>query len=90
MPAIEAYYLGTPVCFVKGTSVEEVLALAADVGGFSLDDPESLFSALDDVLNLPTESIRESGLKLRKAYAADRVVDRMVKVFERVAGRHAS
>ncbi|MEP4077622.1 glycosyltransferase family 4 protein [Haloferula sp.] len=89
LPAIEAYYLGTPVCFVKGTSVEEVLALATNVGGFSLDDRASFYRAFDEVLSLPTDSVRECGLKLREEYAADRVVDRMVEVFQRVAESHS-
>ena len=34
LPALEAYYLGTPVCFVRGTSVGEILAPATQTGGF--------------------------------------------------------
>ena len=87
LPALEAYYLGTPVCFVKGTSVEEVLGVATDRGGFSLDDPESLFSALEDVMAMPAEQVHACGLKLRQTYAAENVAERMLKVFEEVKHR---
>jgi len=83
LPAIEAYYLGTPVCFVKDTSVEEVLGVATTTGGFHLDAPESLARALDAVLAMPAGEIHRIGLKLRETYAAAKVVDRMCKVFEK-------
>ncbi len=84
LPALEAYYLGTPVCFMKGTSVEEILSCATDKGGFSLDSADSLFSALDEVMRMSPEEVRECGLKLRETYAAQKVAEKMVKVFREV------
>jgi glycosyltransferase involved in cell wall biosynthesis len=84
LPALEAYYLGTPVCYVKGTSVEEILAPATSKGGFTLDDPASLFAALDEVVAMSPEEVRQCGLKLRETYAADKVADRMLSVFSEV------
>jgi glycosyltransferase involved in cell wall biosynthesis len=84
LPALEAYYLGTPVCFVKGTSVEEVLGVATGKGGFSLDSADSLFRALDEVMGIDSGEIRETGLKLRETYASAKVAERMMKVFEEV------
>lgn len=84
LPALEAYYLGTPVCYVKGTSVEEVLSVATGKGGFSLEDPASLFRALDEVMAMSAEEVRDCGLKLRDAYASAKVAERMLKVFEGV------
>jgi len=84
LPAVEAYYLGTPVCFVNGTSVEEVLSVATAVGGFDLDSPDSLKSALRNVMALAPDEVRICGLKLREAYAAAKVAGRMTAVFERV------
>lgn len=81
LPALEAYYLGTPVCFVKGTSVEEVLGVATNKGAFQLDSPDSLFSALSDVTAMSAEEVRHCGLKLRETYAASKVAERMMKVF---------
>ncbi|MEY4569560.1 MAG: hypothetical protein RLZZ398_999 [Verrucomicrobiota bacterium] len=84
LPALEAYYLGTPVCFVRGTSVEEILGVATDKGGFSLDSADSLWHALDEVMAMPAEEVRECGLKLRETYATEKVAERMVSVFDEV------
>jgi glycosyltransferase involved in cell wall biosynthesis len=78
---LEAYYLGTPVCFVKGTSVEEILSVTTTRGGFSLDDPATLFAALDDVLSMTADEVRQHGLRLRENYAADKIAARMLDVF---------
>ncbi|HEX7261233.1 MAG TPA: glycosyltransferase, partial [Luteolibacter sp.] len=87
LPALEAYYLGTPVCFVRGTSVEEILSVATSKGGFSLDSGESLFVALDEVIAMKPSEVRECGLKLRETYAAKRVAERMIRVFEKLKKR---
>ena len=84
LPALEAYYLGTPVCFVRGTSVEEILSVATAKGGFSLESADSLLRALDEVMAMPAGEVRECGLKLREAYAAEKVAERMVAVFDEV------
>ena len=84
LPALEAYYLGTPVCYVKGTSVEEVLGGATDLGGFTLESADSLWSALDEVMAMPAETVRECGVKLRETYAAAKVAERMLSVFDEV------
>ncbi len=85
LPALEAYYLGTPVCFVRGTSVEEILGAATAKGGFNLDDAGSLFSALHEVMAMSPEEVRQCGLKLRETYAADKVAERMMEAFRCVA-----
>ena len=82
LPALEAYYLVTPVCYVRGTAVEEILSVATAKGGFSLDQPESLLAALDEVMSMPPGEVRACGLKLRETYAAAKVAERMLKVFE--------
>ena len=84
LPALEGYYLGTPVCFVRNTSVEEILSVATRQGGFSLDDADSLFAALDEVMSMSAAEINECGLKLRAEYAAAKVTERMMEVFTRV------
>lgn len=85
LPALEAYYLGTPVCFVKGTSVEEVLSVATHKGGFHLDDADSLHAALGEVMDMTPEEIHTCGMVLRETYAADKVAARMMEVFQDVA-----
>jgi glycosyltransferase involved in cell wall biosynthesis len=87
LPALEAYYLGTPVCFVKGTSVGEILGEGTAKGAFTLDDHESLFSALDEVMAMSPAEIRNCGLKLRETHAAGNVTARMMRVFEEVTAR---
>ncbi|MES2924196.1 MAG: glycosyltransferase [Verrucomicrobiota bacterium] len=81
LPALEAYYLGTPVCFVAGTSVEEVLGVATHKGAFSLDSRESLFSALEEVMTMSPDEVHECGLKLREGYATRIVTDKMLMAF---------
>ncbi len=81
LPALEAYYLGTPVCFVKGTSVEEIIGLATHKGAFSLDSRESLFSALAEVMAMTADEIHQCGLKLREGYATQVVTGKMLIAF---------
>jgi glycosyltransferase involved in cell wall biosynthesis len=69
LPAIESYFLNTPVCYVEGTSVAEILAHDARVGKFSLDCINSFNQALEEVLNLKPEEITETGINLRNRYS---------------------
>lgn len=87
LPALEAYYMGTPVCFQLGTSVEEILGSAGLSGGFVYDDGEGLFEALNDVLSMSPDEVRVFGLNLRKTYHSKRIVERMMSVFKGVANR---
>ena len=89
LPALEAYYLGTPVCFVKGTSVEEILAGVTCKGAFSLDSRESLFAALDEVMAMDPPEIRRCGLKLREIFDSAKVAERIETVFREVACENA-
>jgi glycosyltransferase involved in cell wall biosynthesis len=87
LPALEAYYLGTPVCYVKGTSVEEILSVATHKGGFNLQEPQSLFAALDEVMSMSADEVQACGLQLRQTYSAQKVANRMLEVFEEVRGK---
>ena len=87
LPALEAYYLGTPVCYVKGTSVEEILSVATHKGGFNLQDPQSLFKALEQVMSMSADEVQACGLQLRQTYSAEKVAQRMIEVFEEVRGK---
>ena len=89
LPALEAYYLGTPVCFVRGTSVEEVLSVVTAKGGMSLSDPDSLLGALDEVFQMTPAEVRECGLRLREIYSLKAVSDRMLKVFQEVSRQYS-
>jgi glycosyltransferase involved in cell wall biosynthesis len=85
LPALEAYYLGTPVCYVAGTSVAEVLGVATGKGAFTLDDPDTLVAALEEVVAMSPAEVRDCGLKLRETYAASKVAARMLDAFRGVA-----
>jgi len=85
LPAIEAYYLGAPVCFVRGTSVEEILQPATGKGGFHLQDPESLHLALQEVLAMSADEIHNNGLLLREQYHSAKIVDMMMNFFKKAA-----
>jgi glycosyltransferase involved in cell wall biosynthesis len=87
LPALEAYYLGTPVCYVEGTSVEEILSVATHKGGFNLQEPQSLFKALEQVMSMSADEVQACGLQLRQTYAAQKVAQRMIEVFEEVRER---
>lgn len=80
LPALEAYYLGTPVCYVRGTSVEEVLSVATTKGGFDLERPESLLEALEEVMSMTPQEIRTCALKLRETYTSKAVIEKMIRV----------
>lgn len=77
LPALEGYYLGTPACFVKGTSIEEILSVTTSKGAFNLEDIESLPRALNEVLEMSASEIRSHGLKLRETYSVDKVTARI-------------
>lgn len=77
LPALEGYYSGTPACFVKGTSIEEILSVTTSKGAFNLEDINSLSKALDEVLSMSASEIRNHGLKLRKAYSVEKVTARI-------------
>ena len=82
LPALEAYYLGTPVCFVEGTSVQEVLGVTTHRGGFSLESMDSMISALEDVMSMTSDEVRTHGLKLRETYASEKVAARLMVIFQ--------
>jgi glycosyltransferase involved in cell wall biosynthesis len=85
LPVLEAYYLGTPVCFVNDTSVQEILAGATGKGAFSLESRDSFFAALDEVMAMDPTEIRRCGLKLRETFDSVKVAERIERVFEGLA-----
>jgi glycosyltransferase involved in cell wall biosynthesis len=75
LPALEGYYHGTPVCFVQGTSVEEILLPFTAKGAFVLDDPQSFKQALDDVLGMSRGDILKIKEGLRAKFSRDNFVE---------------
>jgi glycosyltransferase involved in cell wall biosynthesis len=84
LPAVESYYLGTPVCHVVGTSVEEILSVATEKGRFSLGDMDTLGSALQEVLAMPTDEVYRCGLRLRSEFSSEVVTEKMVSALRQI------
>jgi len=77
LPAVEAYSLGTPACYVKNTAVDEVLDIPEHLGAFDLSKPESLFEALESVLKLSEDEITISKARLQQTYSEKSFGDRV-------------
>lgn len=80
LPALEAYLLGTPVCYVSGTAVEEVLGMPGHIGAFTLKSPESLFAALDQVCSMEPTLLDETASRLRMQYQPDIFADSVAAI----------
>jgi len=83
LPALEAVYASTPVVFVKGTAVEEILG-HPDSCGFSLTDLQSFYIALSEAMRVPIEDIASLALRLRKIYSWQRVAERTLAAYREV------
>jgi glycosyltransferase involved in cell wall biosynthesis len=68
LPAVEAYALGAPVVYVRGTAVEEIIG-PGTCGAFSLEDIGSFEAALAEVLAMSTDSVEAHGRLLAKRFA---------------------
>jgi glycosyltransferase involved in cell wall biosynthesis len=84
LPALEAYYCETPVVYVAGTAVEEVLGLSAP-GGFRLDD-NSFSVALHEALALDTSKISEKRVELEQRFSWSDSINRTIEAYQNVAG----
>ena len=81
LPALEAYYVGTPVCYVAGTSVEEVVTEAGQFGSFNLSDPTSLYLALQTALVQNTNRIESISQSLFARFSNEQYADRVIESF---------
>jgi glycosyltransferase involved in cell wall biosynthesis len=84
LPALEAYGLGTPVLYVRGTAVEEVLGQGTP-GGFELESFDSFRAALDEVLNLDEDWVHEKSAALRERYSWRACAERSFRAYQGVA-----
>jgi glycosyltransferase involved in cell wall biosynthesis len=83
LPALEAYYLSTPVVYVFGTAVEEILGTGSP-GGFALDDVDSFIAAVDQVLGLDARWVTAKASELRGLYAWSRCAERTLEAYRSV------
>lgn len=84
LPALESYYVGTPVCYVDGTSVEEVVTEAGKFGSFKLEDPTSLYHALQSALGQCSSLIESISSALFARFSNQQYADRVIASFSRV------
>lgn len=66
IPAVEAYHLGTPVAYVKGTAVEEVLGPGTP-GGFAFESG-SFRAAMTTVLELESSIVAAKSAELGERF----------------------
>ncbi|TWU04402.1 glycosyltransferase [Stieleria varia] len=79
LPAVEAYYVGTSVCYVRGTSVDEILPSVGRFGAFDLADVDSLDQALKNALDVDQATIVSIRDELFSRYSLSRVSQRIVQ-----------
>ncbi len=87
LPALEAYYVGTPVCFVSGTSVSEVVSDEGRFGAFELADTTSLFQAIDSALGQSSKQIESISDVLFSKFSNQVYADRVIETFSSVLVR---
>jgi len=87
LPALESYYVGTPVCYVAGTSVDEVVTEVGQFGSFELADSASLHQALQLALGKSSDQIESITDSLFERFSNQRYADRVIETFSNVLGR---
>jgi glycosyltransferase involved in cell wall biosynthesis len=81
LPALEAYYVGTPVCFAAGTSVSEVVDPMGHGGCYSIDDVDAFSESLDWARGLSPETTHAIGATMHERFSLAKVSDRIVNSF---------
>jgi glycosyltransferase involved in cell wall biosynthesis len=84
LPALESYYVGTPVCYVAGTSVAEVVTEKGSFGAFELSDSKSLYNALNLALAQSDASILDVSNDLYELFSNQRCTDRVIQSFKKL------
>ncbi len=85
LPALEAYYVSTPVCWVENTSVEEVVGPDGIFGRFDLNDQESLYQALNQTLAIDASVVEQMKQQLLGRFNSQLVSRRIVNHFLQVS-----
>ena len=81
LPALEAYYVGTPVCYATGTSVTEVIDPMGHSGGFEMEDVDDFARSLDWALDVSASDIGQIGDSMYQRFSIAKVSDRIVEAF---------
>ena len=83
LPAVEAYTARTPVAYVQGTAVEEVLG-AATPGGFIFEQ-DSFQQALAELLSMPATAVDARAVELAARFSWERTAAATVSAYRTVA-----
>lgn len=83
LPALEAYAVGTPVVYVLGTAVHEVLGEQRP-GGFTLQSPDSFAAALLAAVNLPEGEIEAAAAQLSARFSWGECTRRTVAAYREI------
>ena len=81
LPALEAYYVGTPVCFVGGTSVAEVVDPSGHAGSFAADDVDDFQTSLDWALSIRSDQVESISQAMHERFSTSLIADRVVSAF---------
>lgn len=83
LPAVEAYLTGTPVVYVAGTAVEEVLGQGTP-GAFAFT-AESFEHGLNNALAMTPAAVNAVATDLQQRFGWDRCVAKTIEVYEQLA-----
>jgi glycosyltransferase involved in cell wall biosynthesis len=86
LPALESYYLGTPVCYVADTAVDEILRSETEVGRFNLQDRDSLLAALEAALGQTPDQVTAVAAGLRRRFSRRSHGDAVLRALREAAG----
>ncbi len=87
LPALEACLMGTPVCYVEGTSIDEIMGPMLPQGRFSLQDGRSFFGALTQVLGMDADKMMLARESLRASYSKKQFAERTAAAFLQTVNR---
>ncbi len=85
LPVFEAFGLGTPATFVRGTAVEELLGQGTP-GGFFLNDFDSFREGFDNSLKMSVADIKNIAAALQLRFSWERCAEVTVAAYQEVLG----
>ncbi|QDT02541.1 D-inositol-3-phosphate glycosyltransferase [Rubripirellula lacrimiformis] len=87
LPALEAYYVGTPTCYVRGTSVGEVVGEQGRAGEFDLEDVDDFAAALAWALSVNSATVTSISDEMHSRFSNTIIANRVIDAFHRAANR---
>ncbi len=83
LPAIEAYALGTTVCYVRDTVFDEIMC-DGGAGAFELRDVDALDAALQRITALDAAQIHHISTQLAERFSVKNFADRTLEAYRAV------